>query len=139
MLDKGNTTTMLSRITQDGKLSRHVIFENESPNVVPALAQLCRQDKSVQRAFFCSAHVHQISKLPREGAFCGYRNIQMLVSYLQESRGPGSAHFPDALPTILQLQNMIERAWDLGYNSVGRTETGGIMGTRKYIGTSEVG
>ncbi|KAL4868479.1 hypothetical protein BDV12DRAFT_185851 [Aspergillus spectabilis] len=137
MLDKGNTTTMPNRMTQDGKLSRHIIIENETPNVIPALAQLCRQDNSVQRAFFCSAHVHQISKMPREGGFCGYRNIQMLVSYLQECRGPGNAHFPGTLPTILQLQNMIECAWDLGYNSVGRTETGGIKGTRKYIGTSE--
>ncbi|EEP79190.1 predicted protein [Uncinocarpus reesii 1704] len=32
---------------------------------------------------------------------------------------------------------MIERAWDLGINSNGRAETGGIRGTRKYIGTSE--
>jgi hypothetical protein len=42
------------------------------------------------------------------------------------------------LPTILQLQDIIERAWDMGYNTVGRTETGGIKGTRKYIGTCEV-
>ncbi|KAL5041126.1 peptidase family C78-domain-containing protein [Aspergillus fruticulosus] len=137
MLDKRNATTKLNRITPDGRLSRHVVIENETPNVVPALAQLCGQDKSVQRAFLCSAHVHHISKIPREGGFCGYRNIQMLVSYIQESHGPGSDHFPDSLPTVLQLQDMIERAWDMGYNTVGRTETGGIKGTRKYIGTSE--
>ncbi|KAL6235433.1 hypothetical protein BDW75DRAFT_230280 [Aspergillus navahoensis] len=136
MLDKGDVTTKLNRITPDGRLPRHV-FENETPNVVSALAQLCGQDKSVQCAFLCSAHVHHISKMPREGGFCGYRNIQMLVSYIQGSGGPGSDHFPGALPTILQLQDMIERAWDMGYNTVGRTETGGIKGTRKYIGTSE--
>ncbi|KAL2809490.1 DUF1671-domain-containing protein [Aspergillus granulosus] len=137
MLEKGNTTSRVTKITPDGKLSRHVVIENQTPNVVPALAHLCDQDKSVQRAFFCSAHIHQISKMPMEGSFCGYRNIQMLVSYIQESRGPGHNHFPSTLPTILQLQDMIERAWDMGFNSVGRTETGGIKGTRKYIGTSE--
>ncbi|KAL4787765.1 peptidase family C78-domain-containing protein [Aspergillus varians] len=137
MLDRGNTTIKLNRITSDGKLSKHVIVENETPNVIPVLARLCRQDESVQRAFLCSVHVHHISKMPREGGFCGYRNIQMLVSYMQGSRGPGSDHFRGALPTILQLQDMIEHAWDMGYNSVGRTETGGIKGTRKYIGTSE--
>ncbi|KAL4974292.1 peptidase family C78-domain-containing protein [Aspergillus desertorum] len=137
MLDKGNTTTKLSRITPNGRFSSLLVVENETPNVVPVLAQLCGQDKSVQRAFLCSTHVHHISKMPREGGFCGYRNIQMLVSYIQESRGPGSDHFPGALPTILQLQDLIERAWDMGYNTVGRTETGGVKGTRKFIGTSE--
>lgn len=33
---------------------------------------------------------------------------------------------------------MIEHAWDLGYNDSGREETGGIKGSRKYIGTPEV-
>ncbi|KAL4789524.1 DUF1671-domain-containing protein [Aspergillus venezuelensis] len=137
MLEQGNAMTKLTRITPDGKLSRHTVIENQTPNVVPALAQLCEQDKTVQRAFLCSAHVDHISKMPREGGFCGYRNIQMLVSYVQESRSPGCEHFPASLPTILQLQDMIEQAWDEGYNSVGRSETGGIKGTRKYIGTSE--
>ncbi|KAL3489461.1 DUF1671-domain-containing protein [Aspergillus germanicus] len=137
MLEKGNTASRINLITPDGKLSRRLVVENQTSNVVPALAHLCGQDKTVQRAFFCSTHVQQISKMPREGSFCGYRNIQMLVSYLQESRGPGHDRFPCALPTILQLQDMIEHAWDMGFNSAGRTETGGIKGTRKYIGTSE--
>ncbi|KAL4949596.1 peptidase family C78-domain-containing protein [Aspergillus filifer] len=137
MLEQSNAMTKMTRLTPDGKLLRHVVIENQTPNVVPALAQLCEQDKTVQRAFLCSAHVHHISKMPREGGFCGYRNIQMLVSYVQESRSPGCEHFPGSLPTILQLQDMIEHAWDEGYNSMGRSETGGIKGTRKYIGTSE--
>ena len=32
---------------------------------------------------------------------------------------------------------MIESAWDKGINDTGRVETGGIRGTRKYIGTPE--
>ncbi|KAI9371128.1 DUF1671-domain-containing protein [Aspergillus egyptiacus] len=138
ILDEGNTKTKSQRITPSGKLSIHADVENRTANVVPTLAQLCERDKSVQRVFFCSHHVHQISKMPREWGFCGYRNIQMLVSYLQESLGPGRDRFPGPLPTILGLQDMIEHAWDLGINGVGRAETGSIKGTRKYIGTSEV-
>lgn len=41
-------------------------------------------------------------------------------------------------PSVLELQDMIERAWDMGFNSHGRIVTGGIRGTRKHIGTSEV-
>ncbi|RDW61921.1 uncharacterized protein DSM5745_10593 [Aspergillus mulundensis] len=134
MLDKETATVKFNKIASDGKLSRHVIIANETPNIVSALAQLCGQDKSVQRAFLCSPHVHHISKMPREGGFCGYRNIQMLVSYI---RGSDARNLFPSLPTILELQDMIERAWDMGYNAIGRTETGGIKGTRKYIGTSE--
>ncbi|KAL8976058.1 MAG: hypothetical protein Q9177_006925, partial [Variospora cf. flavescens] len=35
------------------------------------------------------------------------------------------------------LQELIESAWDRGINAVGKVETGGIRGTRKYIGTPE--
>lgn len=138
MLEEGNNTTRTNRISADGKLVRHEEAENETLGVIPALARLCDHDKSVQRAFFCSPKVRQIFKMPREGGFCGYRNIQMLVNFIQQSQGPGHDHFPGTTPTILTLQDMIEQAWDMGFNSVGRIETGGIRGTRKYIGTPEV-
>lgn len=41
-------------------------------------------------------------------------------------------------PSVQELQDIIERAWDMGFNSHGRIATGGIRGTRKHIGTSEV-
>jgi len=138
MLEKGPKVTQSNKISSDGTLSKHVTIENEASNVIPVLAKLCEQDTSVQRAFLCSPDVRHIFKMPREGGFCGYRNIQMLISYIQESRTPGHEHFQEGLPTILKLQDMIENAWDMGFNSVGRIETGGICGTRKYIGTPEV-
>lgn len=138
MLEKGANSSRFNKIAADGTLQRHETAENDATNIIPVLARLCEQDKSVQRAFFCSPNVHQISKMPKECGFCGYRNIQMLISYIKDSLGPGHECFPGTMPTILQLQDMIERAWDRGFNSVGRAETGGIRGTRKYIGTPEV-
>jgi hypothetical protein len=72
------------------------------------------------------------------GSFCGYRNLQMLISYIINAKAPGSHLFPDVYPTIFQLQDLIENAWDHGHNAHGRLETGGIKGTRKFIGTPEV-
>ncbi len=72
------------------------------------------------------------------GSFCGYRNIQMLISYIIASGSTGSELFGKTFPTIFEIQDLIENAWDNGYNSQGRVETGGIRGTRKYIGTPEV-
>jgi hypothetical protein len=77
--------------------------------------------------------------LAREGGFCGYRNIQMMISFIRNANLDGWEHFEGGIPSILELQDAIERAWDKGINVFGRIETGGIKGTRKFIGTSEVG
>ncbi|RAL08388.1 C78 family peptidase [Aspergillus homomorphus CBS 101889] len=137
MLERGQKSIFTNTLTTNGALRRTAAFENEMTDVTPVLARLCGRDKSVQRAFLCSSMVHQISKVPKEGGFCGYRNIQMLITYIKNARLPGHERFPGDLPTILQLQDMIENAWDQGFNSVGKFETGGIRGTRKYIGTPE--
>lgn len=72
------------------------------------------------------------------GGFCGYRNIQMLSSYIVGARSHGHDILGDKIPTIFDIQDLVETAWDNGINDQGRIETGGIKGTRKYIGTSEV-
>ncbi|PYH94978.1 DUF1671-domain-containing protein [Aspergillus ellipticus CBS 707.79] len=137
MLEKSPRSMLANTIGSGSTIRRSDIVENETSEVIPVLARLCEQDNSVQRAFLCSPKVHQISKIPKEGGFCGYRNIQMLITYMKETRMSGHELLPGDLPTIFQLQDMIEDAWDKGFNTVGRVETGGIRGTRKYIGTPE--
>ena len=135
-----NRAVLVSRtsIAPDGRLLRYKTADNEVANVIPMVSRLLQRDKSVKRAFICSSDVSQIFKTPGEGGFCGYRNIQMLISYIRGSKTTGHEHFLRRIPTIFQLQDLIERAWDMGFNSSGRAETGGISGTRKYIGTPEV-
>lgn len=72
------------------------------------------------------------------GGFCGYRNIQMLCSYIIHTKLKGYEYLAGEIPSIFQIQDFIETAWDQGINAQGRIETGGIRGTRKYIGTPEV-
>lgn len=62
----------------------------------------------------------------------------MLSSHIIGVRSQGCGIFDGKIPTIFQIQDHIERAWDLGINAQGRIETGGIRGTRKYIGTPDV-
>lgn len=124
--------------------------------VISVLEQLLSQSKSTEYAYLCDPAVQHVSKLKKEGivvaktllgkadaqshlgGFCGYRNIQMMISYIIGANAPGVDRFQGRLPTIFEIQELIERAWDLGINSQGRVETGGIKGTRKYIGTPEV-
>ncbi|KAI9881370.1 MAG: hypothetical protein M1830_003377 [Pleopsidium flavum] len=136
-LEQGAKITSMNKISLDGSLIKVEVVANETPDIVPLLAQLCEQDRSVDRAFLCHPAVQHVTKMSREGGFCGYRNIQMMVSFIQGTGSQGFEHFPGRIPSILHLQDLIESAWDKGINTTGRVETGGIRGTRKYIGTPE--
>ena len=137
-LEHGARITVVNQLAPDGQIIRVETVGNETPGIVPVLAQLCEQDPALSKVFLCHPSVKHVVKMAKEGGFCGYRNIQMMVSFIQATRFPGYEHFPGRTPSILLLQDMIERAWDQGINSSGRIETGGIRGTRKYIGTPEV-
>jgi len=91
--------------------------------------------------YLCTDVVAQLHRLEGEGQhFCGYRNMQMLLSSVQNTEtGPSN---PDLVvrarrATVLDLQSLIELAWTAGHNRHGRVETGGIINTRKHVGTSE--
>ncbi|GAP87657.1 putative peptidase family C78 [Rosellinia necatrix] len=105
--------------------------------IIPALARLLEQNPLTEYAYLCHPAVQHISKLRNEGSFCGYRNIQMLSSYIVGARVEGAEKLRNRIPSIFRIQDYIENAWDMDINASGRIETGGIKGTRKYIGTSE--
>lgn len=136
-LKAGPKTTVVNRIGRDGRLIKQEVVQNESPGIIPVLAQLSALDRSVKQAYYCHPSTLHIGKTPKEGGFCGYRNIQMLISYIQGAHAQGQEEFPGRTPGILELQDLIERAWDKGINEIGRQQTGGIRDTRKYIGTPE--
>ncbi|KAI4639080.1 hypothetical protein J4E93_009570 [Alternaria ventricosa] len=137
-LDAGPKITAVNRIGRDGRLIKHDQVQNETPGIIPILAQLSALDRTVKEAYYCHPSTLHVGKTPSEGGFCGYRNIQMLLSYIQGAKAQGYEEFPGRLPTILKMQDHIEDAWDKGINSIGRVQTGGIRDTRKYIGTPEV-
>lgn len=114
--------------------------QNATFEIIPKLALLLNRSPDVEAAYLCTEHAVQVHKLSDEGAhFCGYRNIQMLCLALGRS-GYSKVGDVDLQPklNIPQLQDLVERAWDQGINAHGRIQTGGIKGTRKHVGTSEV-
>ncbi|EME44426.1 hypothetical protein DOTSEDRAFT_72042 [Dothistroma septosporum NZE10] len=121
---------LVSMLTHEGDANRF-------SGVIERLAGLIEHDQNVETAYLCSKAVDQIWKLPDEGPhFCGYRNIQMLWSVLH-AIGHDGLDSQASRPSVLDIQDMIEKAWDAGFNEHGRAATGGVRGTRKYIGTSE--
>lgn len=108
------------------------------PSIIPLLEYASQRDQSVKMTYLCHPGVEYITKQKGEGSFCGYRNMQMMISYVVESDNPHAAAVNNEIPSISRLQDLIEDAWDQGINSDGRVETGGIRGTRKHVGTPEV-
>ncbi|TVY58650.1 Zinc finger with UFM1-specific peptidase domain protein [Lachnellula cervina] len=137
LLESDGATTTENRLGTDGKLRKAQVCKNHAADIIPVLEQLLHQDKNTQYAYLCDPAVRHVSKLKKEGGFCGYRNIQMMSSYIVGVGSQGHEFLGDKIPTIFEIQDFIENAWDIGINAQGREETGGIKGTRKYIGTPD--
>jgi hypothetical protein len=133
------TPRRLNPIGKDGRIITESVLENEVPGLVPIVTRLCTASSGLISALYiCDPSVHYVHKGSNPGQFCGYRNIQMLVSYICGTKSKGHEHFKAGLPGIFQIQDLVEAAWDREPYSVGRQATGGIRNTRKWIGTPEV-
>lgn len=139
-LRTGEPTRRVNRIGRDGRICTERIVDNEVPRLIPVIARLCLASSSdLQTVYLCHPSVQHVHRGTKPGHFCGYRNIQMLVSFIQGTKAKGHERFGTDLPGILQIQDLIEEAWDGDPYNLGRQETGGIRNTRKWIGTPEVG
>ncbi|CAC27073.1 hypothetical protein [Guillardia theta] len=74
---------------------------------------------------------------------CGYRNMQtMLSSYLNHDSSVRDQLFSSGIitiPTLKELQRLIERAWTKGYDQIGGMQLDySLYDTNKWIGATEV-
>ncbi len=80
-LEQGAKVTIFNRLNPDGRLVRVEQIANETRGILPVLSQLCEQDRTLSRVYLCHPDVQHVVKMAKEGGFCGYRNIQMMVSF----------------------------------------------------------
>lgn len=138
-LRDGEPTRRINRIGRDGRIFTERVVENEVPELIPTITRLSvASSEGLSNVYVCHSSVHHVHKGTSPGYFCGYRNIQMLVSYIRDTKAKGHERFEKGIPGILQIQDLIEEAWERDPFCVGRQETGGIRNTRKWIGTPEV-
>lgn len=129
----------LHRLLEDEE-KQHL--EDAPSGILDILGEVLEQDQDVETAYLCHSTVRYVGKIKVMGKdegnnFCGYHNIQMLASYINAAEAHGLEKFARGIPTIREIQDMIEEAWDQGFNESGRVQTGGIKSTRKHIGTPE--
>lgn len=78
-LENGAKVSYINQIGQGGQLVQTEVVANEACGVLSVLAQLCEQDQTLSKVYICHPGVQHVFKMAKEGGFCGYRNIQMMV------------------------------------------------------------
>ncbi|KAJ5037902.1 peptidase family C78-domain-containing protein [Bipolaris maydis] len=75
-LSAGPEITIVNRIGRDGRIIKHEQTARYSRHIIAILLPFT------------------LEKTPHEGGFCGYRNIHMLLSYIQGAKAQGHEEFP---------------------------------------------
>ncbi|PIA92091.1 hypothetical protein CB0940_09781 [Cercospora beticola] len=123
----------VQRIGSNGALYRHRVVPNETEGLPRAIADLCALDKDTVATYLCHPSTRHIHKIECEGNFCGFWSSQVLLTYVQHMDREG----PQGMPHVIEMQEVIERAWENGICTYGKVQTGGVLNTRKWIGTTE--
>lgn len=124
----------INRIGSGMKVEPTFYVPNQTPDLIPIIADLCSASQTTAITYLASPAVCHISRIKCEGEFCGYWNIQMVYSGIGTKK---PANNIANVPNVLQIQRVIEDAWSKGICEVGRTQTGGILNSRKWIGSIE--
>ncbi|CAG9564880.1 unnamed protein product [Danaus chrysippus] len=126
---------------------------SKTNGILERIAQLNAQNPSIVKTYLCSAVDHYASTYGDRGWGCGYRNMQMLLSSLSRhgpyltrlneglggAEGAGCVGGAGCVPSIPSLQLLVERAWQMGFDTQGSEQLGcKLHNTRKWIGACEV-
>ncbi|KAI8981733.1 peptidase family C78-domain-containing protein [Mycotypha africana] len=154
-LDKKDTMNSLHKKPRPNSNSRTVrSILNEDKyfwNQLTVLNKECRTSGIIPRlepdfkkadtlsAYLCSPLTDHLSTGFMDlGWGCGYRNCQMLMSYLERKKVDGEPLLKNVFD-IHGIQLLIERAWKEGFDSLGAAQLDHhVFKTRKWIGTTEV-
>ncbi|GFQ02163.1 zinc finger with ufm1-specific peptidase domain protein [Phtheirospermum japonicum] len=117
-------------------------FHKVEPNLMTLLRK-CLESESTNSVSILCGHIDHIQSIESwdVGWGCGWRNIQMLSSYLlsqrEETRNVvfGGCGY---VPNIRSIQNWLELAWEKGFDTPGSDYFDRkIHGKRNWIGTTE--
>lgn len=125
---------LVKLISRDGTQRQENIYPNQTVGIIRVLACLCSMDKTTLKTYLSHPNTTHVRKIDCEGEFCGYWSIQVLLTYISHRQHTA----PRGVPNVLEIQDIIEQAWDCGMYARGRMEIGSIRGTMKHIGTLEV-
>ncbi|CAO3691324.1 unnamed protein product [Umbelopsis ramanniana] len=108
------------------------------PKLQPHFMSLKKQGKT-SMVYLCSPDTdHVATGLLDLGWGCGYRNCQMLMTYLSKQQEQ-NVPILDGVVNIKGLQLLLEKAWKEGFDPAGAAQLEHrVYKTHKWIGTTEV-
>ncbi|SCV67374.1 BQ2448_6020 [Microbotryum intermedium] len=119
-----------------------------TPDLIPLIASIIetgpKRRARLRSTRLADKHTHFISGQVRDlGWGCGYRNAQMLYCSLRHlpeyDTSTNSTSTSTPIPSILELQGVVEDAWKAGHDPLGATHfKGKLRGSKKWIGPTEV-
>lgn len=143
-VDGGDDVVVVDDSTTSSEASvSHTSGNDPARNLVPWLERCIEQERRRRSRGFLSSHVQHSSCVPGQdmGWGCGWRNIQMMCSYLlhrDECAAEALCFGLGRIPSIGELQDYLEMAWDAGFDVEGARQLGNrVKGTAKWIGTTE--
>lgn len=129
----GAEAQFTQRIGSDGKLYTHRSVPNETCGLPRAIADLCALEANTAATYLCHPSTKHVYKIECDGNFCGFWSSQVVLTYIQHVDREG----PQSMPHVIEMQSIIEDAWKNGICAYDKVQTGGILNTRKWIGTTE--
>ncbi|KAK7107377.1 zinc finger-containing ubiquitin peptidase 1-like [Littorina saxatilis] len=97
--------------------------------------------RTVAKVYLSNSMSHYSGSYGDKGWGCGYRNFQMMMSCLMNDSTYLRVLFNGQarMPSIEKLQQLIEAAWQKGFDPQGCEQLGGqLVNTRKWIGATEI-
>lgn len=131
-----------------GTAASSTTSSNDGTMCVDTAAAVPAEPASLRGAAWvaCGAGVvHSHGGFGDSGWGCGYRNIQMLSSYLLSCGSPHEAEYRSVLfggtghlPPVPRLQEWLDRAWQAGFDPEGAEQLeGSVAHSKKLIGATE--
>jgi len=114
--------------------------ESITPGLVKEIFEYYRKTGGYQM-YICTGVEHYASGYGDGGWGCGYRNMQMLCTYLLQFKTFKNQLFEGCgfVPSIPGLQVWLEKAWAKGIDKEGARQLGNsVYNSKKWIGTSEI-
>ncbi|KAJ7470328.1 peptidase family C78-domain-containing protein [Mycena latifolia] len=118
---------------------------NFTPGLIPLLKTHLNRSHAAgntRRATLCYDRAVLVNREVWDAGWgCGYRNFMMVCSSLMDQPFQ-PMYFPlldhPTHPSVRNLQQWIEDAWKAGFDPEGALELKKLVGTKKWIGTSDV-
>lgn len=117
-------------------------------DVISKILSACESSSYTVRVFGCSYIDHYGSANWDFGWGCGYRNLQMILSslwanemyqkQLKKEICADTDNLKKSMPSIQNLQALIEKAWSKGFDTMGANQLrNSLTNTKKWIGATE--